>query len=404
MLQNSWLSRVVTPRKDFLGVFILLLNAFTWYYMAVLIIDSYLKVFSPSATEILTLWSTYYGSVIISSIIGSMIPTRSKIRFLHLWMLIGIVSSFLPALSFIPPQMWTFALGFTFGLGMPACLNYFANHSTIENRGKTGGIIFLSFSLGAALLAVAFTQLSLITGVFVLAIWRGMGLVAFIPFRVNPSNKVEKKEHVSFRQVVTNRSFRLYIVAWTIFNLIDRFEWALWGRRLDPSLNTVAVIGPVLGAVAAFIAGALSDRVGRKRIIIGGFVALGLAYGVLGIAPSMLFLFSWYLYLVVDGIAWGILFVTFLLTLWGDLSLGGGSEKYYAIGIAPYYFTGIMESIVTATVLEIPEYAAFSLASIFLFIAVLPLLFAPETLPEKKIEIRRLRGYLEHAKKLREKY
>jgi MFS family permease len=196
-----------------------------------------------------------------------------------------------------------------------------------------------------------------------------------------------------------------------MFILIDRFEWSLVGRNLDPSLNTVAIVGPILGSVTALIGGALSDRVGRKKVIIGGFAALGLAYGVQGIAQGIAaqgiasnMIFSWYLYLIVDGIAWGILLVPFLLTLWGDLSPHGGTEKYYVIGVAPYYFTGIMEAALTTYVIEIPAYAAFSLASFFLFIAVLPLLFAPETLPEKKIEIRRLRGYLDQAKKLTEKH
>jgi MFS family permease len=241
--------------------------------------------------------------------------------------------------------------------------------------------------------------------VLLFASWRTLGLLAFIPLKTDTENDSEKKKHVSFGEVVRNRSLRLYLAAWTMFILIDRFEWSLVGRNLDPSLNTVAIIGPILGSVTALIGGALSDRVGRKRVIIGGFVALGLAYGVQGIASigESNLIFSWYLYLIVDGIAWGILLVPFLLTLWGDLSSQGGREKYYVIGVAPYYFTGIMEAALTTYVIEIPAYAAFSLASFFLFIAVVPLLFAPETLPEKKIEIRRLKGYLEHAKKLREK-
>jgi MFS family permease len=401
MLRNRWFNTSVTPRKDFLGVFILLLNAFTWYYMTILVIDAYLKLFSVAPSATVTVWVTYYGTVIASSIIGAIIPNTSRARFLYLWMSIGIVCSFLPAFSFIPPQVWSSALGFALGLGMPACLTYFANHSAIESRGKTGGIIFLSFSLSAALLAVVFTQLNFIMSLLLFALWRGIGLLAFIPLRTSQEAMTEKKRRVPFAAVFRDRSLCLYLIAWTMFILIDRFEWSLSGRILSSSLITIAAIGPILGSVAAFVGGILSDRVGRKKVAISGFVALGLAYAVPGLAPDLLV--SWYIYLAVDGVAWGILFVTFLLTLWGDLSQNGGSEKYYVIGAAPYYFTGIIESILNTYVLEIPPYAAFSLASIFLFIAVLPLLFAPETLPEKKIEIRRLKGYLEQASKLREK-
>ena len=40
----------------------------------------------------------------------------------------------------------------------------------------------------------------------------------------------------------------------------------------------------------------------------------------------------------------------------------------------------------------------------FLFVAVIPLVFAPETLPEKKMELRRLRSFAEEAKRAKEKF
>jgi hypothetical protein len=54
--------------------------------------------------------------------------------------------------------------------------------------------------------------------------------------------------------------------------------------------------------------------------------------------------------------------------------------------------------------ISIEPYAAFSFASFFLFLAVLPLMYAPETLPQKNIEQRQLKGYIEKAKKVSEKY
>jgi hypothetical protein len=47
--------------------------------------------------------------------------------------------------------------------------------------------------------------------------------------------------------------------------------------------------------------------------------------------------------------------------------------------------------------------AAFSLASFFLFLAILPLIYAPETLPEKRIQERKIKKYAEEAKKVVEK-
>jgi hypothetical protein len=52
----------------------------------------------------------------------------------------------------------------------------------------------------------------------------------------------------------------------------------------------------------------------------------------------------------------------------------------------------------------IPLSTAFSLASFFLFLAVVPLMYAPETLPEKTLRERELKSYIEKAKKIKEKY
>jgi hypothetical protein len=51
----------------------------------------------------------------------------------------------------------------------------------------------------------------------------------------------------------------------------------------------------------------------------------------------------------------------------------------------------------------VPISTSFSLASFFLFLAILPLLHAPETLPEKTIQKRLLEKYVEDAKKTKER-
>jgi MFS family permease len=286
---------------------------------------------------------------------------------------------------------------------MPVGLAFFADHSAVENRGRIGGIVFLAFYVSAAFFAVAFSLFDSAVMSFLFAIWRGAGLLLFVALKPKTITNTKEEKRISFIHVLKDKTLRLYLIPWVMFLLIDRFEGPVLGSYLNsPSLDTAVLLGPIVGSLAAFFGGLLADRIGRKRVIIGGFVALGLAYAVVGIAPDMLL--SWYLYTVADGIAWGILLVTFLLTLWGDLAQFGGKEKYYVIGGTPFYITGLIELFVTTYVVQIPAYAAFSLASFFLFLAVLPLLYAPETLPEKKIEIRRLQGYIEQARKIREKY
>jgi MFS family permease len=159
----------------------------------------------------------------------------------------------------------------------------------------------------------------------------------------------------------------------------------------------------VLVGVFAIVGGFICDTVGRKRLSITGFVILGLGYAILGVFP--LNTLSWYIYFVIDGVAWGMLYVVFLFTVWGDLSFDKPSEKYYALASLPYILSNFLRFTfgpIIAAALSV--YAIFSFAAFFLFLAVIPLMFAPETLPEKTLRERELRSYIEKAKRVREKF
>lgn len=79
-------------------------------------------------------------------------------------------------------------------------------------------------------------------------------------------------------------------------------------------------------------------------------------------------------------------------------------QKILRIGNILLFVTNLVPVFLSTYIAQIPASAVFSVASFFLFLAVLPLMYAPETLPEKKIRLRQLRGYVEKAKKAREKY
>ena len=97
--------------------------------------------------------------------------------------------------------------------------------------------------------------------------------------------------------------------------------------------------------------------------------------------------------------------MVFFIVLWGDLGESGTKEKYYVVGGLPYLLATFLQIFIRQYVESIAlNAAAFSLASFFLFLAVLPLTYAHETLPEKKIRERELKGYIEKAKKTKEKY
>jgi MFS family permease len=158
----------------------------------------------------------------------------------------------------------------------------------------------------------------------------------------------------------------------------------------------------ILIAASAVFCGFLADIVGRKRMSIVGFALLGIGYSFLGIYPESPL--SWYFYTVIDGVSLGILFVIFIITIWADLSNGSPSEKYYAVGVLPFFISYLLKLTTGPEIVAaIPPTSIFSFTALFLFLAVLPLVYAPETLPEKIMKDRELRSYLEKAQKIAQK-
>jgi len=395
-------------RRDFLVVGVLLVNVFTWFFFLISLIDQI--IISNLITDDLVIWVTFYVSIIVFSIIGSVLSKRfSGLKFLYSWMALGAIASLLPVLvnsfTVIPLLVVSALFGASFGLGMPSCLAFFTETTKVENRGRIGGIIFLIANLSFPLLAVPFSALSLMAQSVICAVWRGMGLsVYFLKPKNRDSPKVAK---TSFVSVLRDRPFLLFFVAWLMFCLVDRFEAAIIDHFLTISnpelLDIMGLIEPLVATFSILIAGFMCDWIGRKKIVLFGFVALGVAYAIIGFLP--LSDLSWYLYFVVDGVAWGIFYLTFVLILWGDLSQSGSREKYYALGSVPFFISYIIPPFLTDSFVEqISWAAAFSLAAFFLFVAVMPMVFAPETLPEKKMELRRLRSFADDAKKAKEKY
>ncbi len=398
-------------KRGFLVITILFLSVFGWYYMTLPMMNNVLDGLDLTHTENLAIWATFYLSIIGSSILGTFLSNKfGGLKLLYIWTIVGAATSFLPALL-INGNLWqvwsvSLLLGASFGLGVPSCLAYFAECTSVENRGRVGGITFLIANISVPFLAILFNVFDLAIISVIFALLRGMGLIVFFQKpEKQPSSQIQKS--VSFVSILHDRTFLLYFVAWSMFPLVDSFERVLVDNFLivwNPNLlDTMGFVEPLVAGLSILIAGLLCDWIGRKKIVLSGFVALGVAYAIIGLVPY--FEFSWYLYFIVDAVAWGIFLLVFVLILWGDLAQSNSSEKYYMIGSIPYFISSIIPSLLTKSFIDqISLYAAFSLAAFFLFVAVMPLMFAPETLPEKKMELRRLRNFAEEARKVKEKY
>ena len=381
---------------------VLISNALIWYSFAF----SILKSITNEIT--LLMWTVHFVAATFSAIVGAALTDKihKRTTFLVFWMAFGIISSLI--LMFVSPIRTLdvlaifFLFGVSFGFGLPVSMGYFADSTIVENRAKLGGLILCINGLGAFLFGI--TAIDDITlQALTLATWRGFGLMIFLI--IKPLKEIEgKQKSISFVSILSQRSFILYLIPWIMFSLIAYLGLPVQLNILDPDLvKLFSIIENILAGAFAIVGGFLSDVVGRKRIAMTGFVMLGLGYAILGIYPENLL--SWYFYTLVDGVAWGIFYVIFIFTVWGDLSYGTSSDKYYALGGLPFFISNFLRFIIGSLIAEtVSAHAIFSLTAFFLFLAVLPLVFAPETLPEKKIKERELKQYVEKAKKIKEKY
>jgi len=360
--------------------------------------------FSNSSFEYVCMKASYPAFIIVSGIIGAILFVKvNRIRFFWAWLLFGVsvgISFAIPTSSSFFAILLTSLLGISIGLGTPACLSYFKESVKIENRGKAGGIILFATLFGAPLIAMGTSAFDISSNPIIFTLWRAWGLIfLFFAPKKDAQLESEARKSIPFISVLRNRSFLLYFAAWLMFALVEGFGMVVLDFAAGYEL--LIMIEPISAAFATLFAGVLSDWIGRKRILIFGFVSLGIAYATIGLLPQVWL--SWLLFFVIEGVALGSLWVLFMLVLWGDLSTNG-SDRYYAIGETPFFLTEMLYLFLTPYLALIPAISVFSLAAFFLFLAVLPLLYAPETLPEKSIRERELKTYIDKAKKVKEKY
>jgi len=387
--------------RSALASIVLISNAFIWYSLAFGILKNLID------EAALVMWTIHFVAASSSAIAGATLTDKihKRTTFLVFWMAFGIISSlfliFVNSTSTSNVLAISLLFGVSFGLGLPASMACFADCTSVGNRAKLGGLILLVDGLGAFLLgitAIGDIKLQALT----LAIWRGSGLIIYLI--VKSSQEIaEKRRSISFASILSQRSFVLYLVPWTMFSLVNYLSAPVQSNILGSDLVEVLVtIESALIGIFSIAVGFFSDVVGRKRIAITGFIMLGLGYAILGVSPENVL--GWYFHTLVDGIAWGTFSVIFIMTIWGDLSYGASSDKYYALGGLPFFVSNFLRLAIGSHVAGLDKNAIFSFAAFFLFLAVLPLMYAPETLPEKKIKERELKKYIEKAKKIRGKY
>lgn len=355
----------------------------------------------PNAAVILSIGKLlFYVLAVISGIVGSLISERvNRKYFLACWLFLGLVSSVSLAFfsGFLFSLILSALLGISFGLGFPACQALLTESTGINSRGKVAGIsIFITL---AAVIAI----LLLTTGMpetEIIAMSIALKIIAILALLIAPLGR-ETGPINSWFGILKSKDFFSYAIPWFIFNLANGL---LSFGKLSEDIQQIATIGvPLELAVtvfAAIAAGFLADRYGRKQPMIVGLVALGIGYAFFGIVSNPL---SYLLYLIVEGLAWGLIVVSYMQVILGDISVRWGSkERYFALGgiTIPFLTRTICDVTHQWTGFSVTASSLSSLLSIVTFLSVIPVLRAPETLPESNIHARKLKSHIEKVEEL----
>jgi MFS family permease len=396
MPAKSFVDKVGTaPKKAFTSAF-LVTNAFVWGFYSF----RFLNLVTANAglstgLEFVVRGLNFFG-IVIAAIFGVYIVyhVKKRVAFLRIWMLTGIALSLVPAVIDVTGvfvlAVFFILVGLYFGFGMPVAFAYFAASTETDSRSRLGGIIFFASFFGVFVLgALGITDL--VMNAFLLAAWQVIGFT--VTTVVKPAEQeLLQSNHVSYSHIFHQRSFLLYLLPWIMFIIINFMAMPLVDQIFPELFQYIELMGTVLACFLALGFGFLADRIGRKRLAVVGFAMLGFGYASLGLFSSNIL--GWCFFAVADGIAWGAFCIVFVMSIWGDLAQGKDSEKYYAIGFLPFLFSFFMQLLAPYVSLNIPNLAVFSFASVFLFIAVLPLAYAPETL---NLKDREFKSYVEKA-------
>ncbi len=388
---------------------ILVANAFVWYLIAFNTLKDLLLQANASSYDSLIIMGVNTGAMALSGLLGSFLSDRYKRQgvFLYFWLVGGIALSLVPlgleATNINNIAFISAIFGLYFGLGMPATMGYHSTVTTVENRARISGLAFLFIGVIFALAGLVIFD-TLLASCLILAFIRFTGwlIFHFLHGKEEPRREPVK---VKFTSIISNKSFILYFIPWCMFTLVNYMTIPILKMITEINYNFLMVAENIVIAFFAIASGFIADKWGRKRLTIIGFTMLGMGYAVIGLFSLTPVNMVWgsIIYVIADGVAWGIFYVLFIFTLWGDLAQNKISDKFYFLGALPYVSSYFMQLLFTPYLSGILPTMIFSFASIFLFLAILPLVYAPETLPEKIMKDRDLKSYIEKAKKKAQK-
>jgi MFS family permease len=380
-------------KRKFLTSTFLVSGTLAWFF----IINFYLNTsFEAIFENIFGIW--FYGVASLSAVVGVIVEKKLNRRlFLILWVLLGISST----LSLLFFSGYTFSVivsvffGISLGLGLSTSMACMADSTDVGERGRVSGAIVLVSFLMAFITPVIIRLLSLglVGAVLITALVRSSSLISLF-FDSFDKPKKDLKIHPK-----AGRDFFYYLFPWVIFVIT---AGAVFYMIPSAPENQVLQVGSILRfvciAVCGFMTGIVADRFGRKRPLIIGLAMFYASFALVGFEMNDITALIFYL---ATGVAWGSLLVVFL-SVPGDLSASSSRAKYYAAGtmLPVIVLLGVTSGPVPDLLANLANSSSLVVINFALFLTILPILRATETLPPDKIKARKMKEHIDKIGKI----
>ena len=395
------------PSRRLLAVILLSSSTLAWFLVFFVAFNNIFSNVSNNTDVVFVGYFVFLGFLILSAVGGSFLSTRFKQRnFLFFWMVFGLLVTafmvFSQYLGLIFFFMISMLLGFSVGLGFPSALAFISDSTVIEERARVSGIvIFMAFLIAIPVSAVALAFSFGLTLVILLCAVRAIG---FFALSLDSCDTKTIKEQ-SKGNIRVGKDFISYLFPWLLFSLTGGVISLVWSGLPQSIFGNAITIGTELHflgwAIFGLLSGLMADRFGRKQPIIIGLALLGVSFAILGLVTTPL---SVIIYFVFSGVAWGFLFTVYIAVL-GDLAFPGSRERVYAFGGIVPLIVGLSFSAISVEAgFSAPAATLSSVLSILLFVSILPILRASETLPKKKMRSRQMKEHLDKVGELVEEF
>jgi MFS family permease len=338
----------------------------------------------------------FFISMSFSVLIGGVISKRvERKKLLILWIVTGIITPifFIVFQDLIVYIILTILLGTSFGIGFPSCNALIVDNTPIEELGRVYGIAYfiLLFTLAITGLIFESPDMELKTRILLLLCLSCFTrLIGLYLLRLYPDTSKISKER-SWSSILTTNRFLLYFIPWVIVSLMNAVIQLVNGVDNEPLVIIITYLGMICFTL---LSGIIADRFGRRNTIMFGLIALGIN-SIMPVALSPLLNL---INAALSGISFGFMQVAYA-TIFGDYGSNGSIEKVFAIGSSVLFLTMTLDPF--SDVFKIQDTGIIStILTIAVFLSILIIIYAPETLPEDKLRTRKLNEYLKKVKRL----